>query len=90
MSVKSGQRRTGTPGRTETVIKNISQQPSPGRIGEFEAYPPVLIVHNPVEAGAFRAMEEFQVPSRLEAEFLFRELPDIKNYDKQHRFLPNC
>jgi N-dimethylarginine dimethylaminohydrolase len=67
------------------VTKTSSSQSSFLNFSEFAATPPILIVHNPAEAGAFRAMEEFHDPSRLETEFLFRELPDIKNYDKQHR-----
>lgn len=52
--------------------------------GEFAAIPEAFIVHDPVRAGAFRAMRGIDDPGVLEAEFLYRSAPDPGLYGAQH------
>lgn len=55
-------------------------------LSEFAAAPPILLVHDPVKAGAFKAMEGIQNPSRIEQDFLFRVQPDTCKYAEQHLY----
>lgn len=52
--------------------------------GEYSAVPVCIIVHDPVQAGAFKAMCR-ERPERIEASFLYREIPDPSVYAQQHR-----
>ncbi len=54
-------------------------------LSEHSAKPPVLIIHDPVEAGALGLMPDNRPHSDLEDIFLFREKPNINEYSRQHR-----
>lgn len=52
--------------------------------GEFTAAPEAVIVHDPVQSGAFAAMHGVKDPDVLEREFLYRESPDSQAYADHH------
>lgn len=52
--------------------------------GEFAVAPDAVIVHDPVQSGAFAAMHGVKDPCVLERDFLNRESPDTQAYSGHH------
>jgi N-dimethylarginine dimethylaminohydrolase len=53
-------------------------------LAEFSVTPGRVLVHDPVAAGAFRALEAIRDPAVLERDWLFRKPPDPARYAEQH------
>jgi len=54
-------------------------------IAEFETKPEAVIIHNPVETGSFKIMEEINDSGMLEDKILFRSRPYTDLYSQQHK-----
>lgn len=52
---------------------------------EYSAHPRLLVVHDPVAAGAMRNLSRVGDDARLESEWLFRSRPNEARYAEQHR-----
>ncbi|MEH0471882.1 arginine deiminase family protein [Streptomyces sp. B21-097] len=61
--------------------------PSPGAVSasEFAVAPSAIIVHDPVEAGAIKALEAVADEETLRQQYLFRQVPDPDLFAEQHR-----